>query len=183
MVQPTYRLLFLMLMLGSGHYLLAQQPVKPRLSPLAIASAKYKDSYIKITYGQPQKRGREVFGNLVPYNEVWRTGANEATEITLTRSVYMQGTLVPAGTYSLFSIPNPGHWTIILSKDTGLWGSYNYNPKMDFVRFAVPVASTDNPAYEAFTIMFEQRNNTADLLLLWDTTKIIIPIKFNEPKP
>lgn len=178
-----YRLLILCLLLVSGAQLFAQQAVKPRLSPLAIASAKYKDTYFKITYSQPHKRGREVFGNLIPYNEVWRTGANEATEITLTREAYINGYLVPTGTYSLFSIPNPEAWTIIINKETGLWGSYNYNPKMDFVRFAIPVVSNSNVTYEAFTIIIEQRNNVADLLLLWDNTKIVIPIQFLEPKP
>ncbi|MCU0398742.1 MAG: DUF2911 domain-containing protein, partial [Cyclobacteriaceae bacterium] len=96
-----YRILFVYsFVAGMALSTFAQQAVKPRLSPLAIISAKYKDTYLKITYGQPHKRGREVFGNLVPFNEVWRTGANEATEITLTREVYLAGNLLQAGTYS-----------------------------------------------------------------------------------
>ena len=159
----------------------AQLPVKPRASPLAIASAKYKDTYIKITYSQPHRRGREVFGKLVPYNEVWRTGANEATEITLTREAYIGSLLVPAGTYTLFTIPGEEKWTIILNKENGLWGSYNYNAKLDLLRFEVSV-SANSVSYEAFTIVFDQRNNVAELLLLWDTVKVSIPIQFIEPK-
>lgn len=160
----------------------AQQAVKPRLSPLAIVSSKYKDTYLKITYGQPHKRGREVFGNLVPLNEVWRTGANEATEITLTKEAYFAGNLLQAGTYSLFTIPGPVKWTIIINQETGLWGSYNYNPKLDVLRFEVAAGDTGNTIYEAFTIQLDQRNSLADLILLWDKTKIVIPIQFIEPK-
>ncbi|MFN3840311.1 MAG: DUF2911 domain-containing protein [Cyclobacteriaceae bacterium] len=159
----------------------AQEAVKPRISPLALITMRYKDTYVRITYSQPHKRGRAIFGSLVPYGEVWRTGANEATELTTTRDIIINGTLLPAGNYTLFTIPEKDKWTIILNKDVGLWGSYNYNPKMDALRFEVPVQQTDVP-WEAFTIQFDQRNNMADLLLLWDTAKIVIPIQFLEPK-
>ena len=183
MVQTMYRILFVFsFTAGMALSTFAQQAVKPRLSPLAIISAKYKDTYLKITYGQPHKRGREVFGNLVPFNEVWRTGANEATEITLTREVYLAGNLLQAGTYSLFTIPGPVKWTIIINQETGLWGSYNYNPKLDVLRFEVAAGDTGNTVYEAFTIQLDQRNSLADLILLWDKTKIVIPIQFIEPK-
>lgn len=181
MVQTTYRFLILLFLITSAMAAEAQQAVKPRLSPTAIVTARYKDTYLKLTYSQPHKRGREVFGKLVPFNEVWRTGANEATEFTLTKEAYIGGNLIPAGTYSMFTIPNPEKWTIIINKENGLWGSYNYNQKLDLIRFDVPVA--ENPiAYEAFTIMLDQRNNLADLLLFWDRTKISIPIQFIEPK-
>src|SRR5688572_18614753 len=90
----------------------AQEAVK-RISSLAMTTAKYKDAYIKVVYGQPAKKKREIFGKLVPYDQVWRTGANEATEITLTRDVIIQGKNIPAGTYSLFTIPGATQWTII----------------------------------------------------------------------
>ncbi|MBX2954692.1 MAG: DUF2911 domain-containing protein [Cyclobacteriaceae bacterium] len=182
MVHTTYRILILLFLVLTTEFAAAQQAIKPRLSPTAIITAKYKDTYIKITYCQPHRRGREVFGKLVPFNEVWRTGANEATEITLTREAYIGGNLIPAGTYTLFTIPGQEKWTIIINKENGLWGSYNYNAKLDLLRFDVPVGDTGNTAYEAFTMMFDQRNNVADLLLLWDKTKISIPIQFIEPK-
>lgn len=174
------RLLFLLLTLTSGS-LYAQEAVKPRTSPLALITMRYKDAYVRMTYSQPHKRGREIFGKLVPYGEVWRTGANEATELTTTRDIIVNGTLLPAGNYTLFTIPEKDKWTIIFSKDVGLWGAYNYNPKADALRFEVPVQHTDVP-WEAFTIQFDQRNNVADLLLIWDTVKIVIPIQFIEPK-
>lgn len=155
----------------------AQEEIKVRPSPLAIAAIRYKDAYVKVTYSQPQKRGREIFGKLVPFDQVWRTGANEATEITVTKNVQVHGTLLKAGTYSLFTIPQKDKWTIIINSEVGLWGSYNYNMKLDVMRFDVPVVSAPS-VYESFTMQFDHRNELADLLLLWDKTKVSIPFKF-----
>lgn len=153
------------------------QEAKTRPSPLAITSARYKETYIKITYSQPRKNGREIFGELVPFDKLWRTGANEATELTCTKDILINGFLLKAGTYSLFSIPNQIKWTIIINSDLGLWGSYNYNTKKDVFRFDVPVLTSES-IYEAFTIQLDQKNDVADLLMLWDKTKVSIPIKF-----
>src|SRR5436190_14965129 len=92
------------------------QEVEKRISPVAMTTAKYKDSYIKVTYGQPSKKNRVIFGELVPYNQVWRTGANEATEITFTQDVLIQGKSIPSGTYTIFTIPTLAAWTIIFNK-------------------------------------------------------------------
>lgn len=161
----------------------AQEAVKPRPSPLAIVSARYKDTYLKITYSQPCKRDREVFGQLVPFNQVWRTGANEATEMTITQDLKINGTDLKAGNYSIFTIPEKDKWTIIFNSDLGLWGAYNYNTKMDVLKFDVPVVSLTDVVYESFTIIIDQKNDKADLLMAWDKTKVIIPIQFLEPKP
>jgi Protein of unknown function (DUF2911) len=155
----------------------AQASLKVRPSPLAIAAIRYKDAYVKVTYSQPQKRDREVFGKLVPFDQVWRTGANEATEITVTKNMQIHGTLLKAGTYSLFTIPQKDKWTVIINSEVGLWGSYNYNAKLDVLRFDVPV-SVPPTIYESFTMQFDHRNELADLLLFWDKTKISIPFKF-----
>lgn len=159
-------------------FLFAQEAMESRPSPIALATMRYKDTYVKITYSQPQKRGREIFGGIVPYGKVWRTGANEATEITATRDVVVKGTLLKAGTYSLFTIPEKDKWTIIINRDVGLWGSYNYNQKQDVMRFEVPVAPIPDVTYEPLTLKFNQRNDVADLLILWDRTSISIPLKF-----
>jgi hypothetical protein len=165
------------LVLAATTAAVSQEILKTRPSPLAIASVRYKDAYIKITYSQPLKREREIFGKLVPYGQVWRTGANEATEITLTRDVMINNQLLKAGTYSIFTIPDSDQWTIIINNELGLWGAYNYNEKMDLFRFNVP--TSQNPTfYEAFTITFDQRNEVADLLMMWDKVKITIPVKF-----
>jgi hypothetical protein len=155
----------------------AQEAAKQRPSPLAISAIRFKDAYIKITYSQPEKRAREIFGKLVPFNEVWRTGANEATEITTTKNIQINGTLLKAGTYSIFTIPQKDKWTIIINSEVGLWGAYNYNSKLDVMRFDVPVMQSD-VVYESFTMEFNHRNEVADLLLYWDKTKVSIPVKF-----
>ncbi len=160
----------------------AQEPIKPRPSPLALISARYKDTYLKITYSQPHKHGRELFGKLVPYGTVWRTGANEATELTVTRDIEINGHPLKAGTYSLFTIPDKTSWTIIINSETGLWGSYNYNAKMDVDRFQVPVHLGEE-VYEPFTITIDQKNEKADIFLRWDSVSVGFPIVFLEPKP
>jgi hypothetical protein len=154
-----------------------QENFKPRPSPLSVASMRFRDCYVKIVYSQPLKRGREIFGSLVPFGQVWRTGANEATEITLTKDIMINNQLLKAGTYSIFTIPEKDKWTIIINSDVGLWGSYNYNQTLDVMRFDVPV--TENSGIlEAFTMTFDQRNDVADLLITWDKTKVAVPIKF-----
>jgi hypothetical protein len=169
----------IVLVLGSiGGY--AQESAKPRQSPLGLTTAKYKNTYLKIIFGRPEKKGREIFGGLVPFGQVWRTGANEATEMTATKDFYINGTLLKAGTYSIFTIPDKIKWTVIINKEVGLWGSYNYNEKLDLMRFDVPVLDTGNEAYESFMIHLDQKNDKADLKMTWDHTQIIIPIRFSD---
>lgn len=153
-----------------------------RASPLSVTTSRYKNTYVKIVYSQPQKNGREIFGQLVPYGEVWRTGANEATEITITSDVMVNGKELKAGTYSIFTIPNKTSWTIIFNKDLGLWGSYNYNPKRDELRFDAPVVGL-NEVSEAFIIGIDPLNDKANIFLQWDKTKVAFPVQYKEPKP
>lgn len=155
----------------------AQEALKPRPSPLEMVTMKYEDTYIKITYCRPHKRGRKIFGDLLPFDEVWRTGANEATEITITGSVKLGDQIIKPGTYTLFTIPNKDHWTIILNSELGQWGAYNYNSKLDVIRFDIPVLTTKE-VYEPFTIAFEQKAHSAELVMMWDRTKVTIPIVF-----
>lgn len=151
-----------------------------RESPLSVTASRYKDTYIKIVYSQPQKKGREIFGKLVPYGEVWRTGANETTEITITTDINIGGQALKAGTYSIFTIPNPDSWTIIFNADLGMWGSYNYNPKRDVIRINVYPTSLTEVA-EAFTIAITPMNEKADMVFQWDKTKVTLPIQYPEP--
>jgi len=155
----------------------SQELLKLRPSPLAIASARYQDHYVKVVYSQPQKKKRKIFGGLVPYGEVWRTGANEATEITTAKDIQVHDIILKAGTYSIFTIPHEDKWTIIINADVGLWGAYNYNPQKDVWRFDVPVQISEK-IYDAFTITFDERNEVANLLMMWDNVRVSIPIKF-----
>jgi len=156
----------------------SQEAVKARPSPLAIVTMKYEDSYIKVTYSQPHKRDRKIFGTLVKYGEVWRTGANEATEITLTDNVVIKNDTLMAGTYSIFTIPNEKEWTVIFNKQLGQWGSYNYHEPSDVMRLSVPTEKITEVIFEPFTITFEQKNEEAHMVMMWDDTKVAIPIHF-----
>jgi len=156
----------------------SQEALKPQPSPTAIASMKYKDAYVKITYSRPHKRGRKIFGGLVPYGKVWRTGANEATEITTTSDLLIDADTLHAGTYSIFTIPFEDHWTVIFNNELGQWGAYNYLEKSDEFRIEVPTEKITNTIWEPFTIKFEQQNEKAFLIMMWDRTKLEIPLEF-----
>ncbi len=171
-----------LLFLFTGFNSFSQEAIILRTSPLAIVTSRYKDTYLKIIYSQPLKRGREIFDGVVPYGQVWRTGANEATELTVTKDIIVNGTSLKAGTYSLFTIPEKDNWTIIINSELGLWGSYNYNSKLDVLRFQVPTQSLKDVVYEPFTITIDQKNDKADVLLMWDTVRVSFPIQFIEFK-
>lgn len=166
-----------LLLLLASSLCFGQEVFKPRPSPLAVTAMRFKDAYVKIMYSQPQKRGREIFGKLVPYGQVWRLGANEATEITLTKDILINNQPLKAGTYSMFTIPDKEKWTIIINSDVGLWGAYNYVQTLDVMRFEVSV-NQNNVNFEAFTMQFDQKNELAELLIMWDTVKVSIPFKF-----
>ncbi len=154
-----------------------QNALPPQPSPNAITTLKVEDTYIKITYCRPHKRGRKVFGGMIPYGKIWRTGANEATEMTITKDIIIGGKRLRAGTYSLFSIPNIDEWTVIFNRGLGLWGAYEYDKNQDVVRFNVDVEKT-NKTYQPFTVEFEQTSEITKLLLIWEETKVSIPIQF-----
>ncbi|MGK7396851.1 MAG: DUF2911 domain-containing protein [Candidatus Cyclobacteriaceae bacterium M3_2C_046] len=180
MIKKTGLLITLLLIMTSlATESMAQEALKPRPSPLGLVTMKFEDTYVKITYGRPHKRDREIFGNpdLVPYGKVWRTGANEATEITITEPVTMAGKRVEPGTYTLFTIPEEDQWTIILNEELGQWGSYNYKEDRDVLRFTVPTKETD-VVYEPFTIEFNQSDDSADIQMMWDQTMVEIPLEF-----
>ncbi len=178
-------LFLLALLINSTSF--AQEALKPRPSPMYVATVKYqmdesdKITYVKVTYCRPAKKGRTIFGNgddvLVPYGQVWRTGANEATEITFTRDVKVGGKKMKAGTYTIFSIPEKDKWTIIFNNELGQWGAYSYNPTNDVLKIDAMVEQMEE-VYEPFTIEFELQDNIANMVFIWDTTKAYFPIEF-----
>jgi len=170
-------ILILLISIFTSQQILAQEAVKARLSPLEIVTVKYESTYIKVTYGRPHKKGREIFGELVPYGKVWRTGANEATEITLTQDVQVNNKKLKAGTYTVFSIPQKDHWKVIFNSDLGQWGSYNYNPDQNVLEIDAEVTEIDD-TYDPFTIEFQLQDDKAYLLMMWDKTKASFTIKF-----
>jgi len=142
---------------------------KPLLSPRAFV----KTADINISYGQPSKRDREIFGALVPYGEVWRAGANEATEITFKKDMMFGGTAVPAGTYSLFAIPNENQWTIILNGQLGQWGAFEYDKykSKDAAHVDVPVQKLGKVQEK---LVYEVKKDT--LKISWDKTSVSVPV-------
>ncbi|MEP6845985.1 MAG: DUF2911 domain-containing protein [Panacibacter sp.] len=130
----------------------------------------------RIVYSRPQKTGREIFGGIINYGQIWRIGANEATEIEFFRNVKIDGKIIAKGRYTMYAICKDDNWTIILNKEKDVWGLY-YNTTKDVIRTDVPVTNTEKMT-EAFTMYFEDVNGGTNLVIMWDTVKVIVPIKF-----
>ncbi len=149
---------------------------EPRLSPLQLVRTQLGDTYIKVHYSSPRRRGRKIFGELVPYGELWRTAANEATELTITGDIRIHDQLVSAGTYSLFSIPEETQWTLIFNRGLGQNGTSQYTEEMDVHRIIVPVMRLDE-VREAFTIFFEENpEGGLNMMIEWDRTQVMVEL-------
>lgn len=127
----------------------------------------------RILYSRPQLKGRNIFGGEVKYNEVWRLGANEATELELFKNAVIGGKKIPKGRYTLYCIPTENKWTLIINKDNYSWGSFIYKSDKDVARIDVPVQKITEPV-EALTIYFEN----SSLVVMWDTIKVNVPVSF-----
>ncbi|MCO5050711.1 MAG: DUF2911 domain-containing protein [Verrucomicrobiae bacterium] len=148
----------------------------PAPSPTSTLKQRVGLTDIEIVYSRPGVKDREIFGGLVPYGKVWRTGANSATRISFSTDVKLNGHDVPAGAYELFTIPDENEWTIIINKGTGQWGAFQYDEKQDFLRFKVKPRQRAR-SVETFTIGISNiRDEYATISLAWDKTSI--PIKF-----
>jgi hypothetical protein len=152
-----------------------------RPSPPASAQCKFPDGKaIKIDYSSPRVKGRKIFGTsseqaLVPYGQIWRTGANESTTFVTDANVSIGGKAVPAGSYTLFTIPKADEWTLVISKKTGEWGTDYPGEKEDLVRVAMKV-SKNGPPLENFLIGFDQGGNKCKLQIEWETTVASVDI-------
>ncbi|NGM60710.1 DUF2911 domain-containing protein [Sphingobacterium sp. SGG-5] len=137
---------------------------------------------VTLTYQRPNANGRLVFGGLVPYGQVWRTGANNIPNLTFEEEVRIEGHTVPAGTYGLFTVPNKNEWTIILSKNPKQWGAYQYKETEDLLRFNVK-PQTVTKKVETFTIGFENVTPKSTLVTLaWENTKVGFNITVDQSK-
>lgn len=149
-------------------------------NPVDIAYLKpknYSKPLIKVVYSRPVKKSEKVFGEQVPYNKIWRTGANEATEVKFYNDVKIGNKIVKAGVYSLHTIPGEKEWTVILNTKVDTWGTVFYNPEKDVVRIKVPVKK--GRPIDIFSIAFKQNYNDTFMVLAWDTTRVGIPIETN----
>src|SRR6266436_1468585 len=161
----------LMAVLGS-----AQMDKASRPSPAAKASCALADGKtVTVEYSSPRAKGRKVYGELVPYGDVWRAGANEATTFVATADLMVGGSHVPAGSYTIFTIPNKDKWTLIISKKTGEWGTDYPGPSEDLARIDMK-ASTLPAATENFTIAFDKTSGGCALRMDWETTRASVDI-------
>ncbi|MHA7128501.1 DUF2911 domain-containing protein [Algoriphagus namhaensis] len=165
-------LLSVALLLGIFPLLFGQQLQMPQASPSAQLAQKIGLTDVTVTYSRPSMKGRKIFGTLVPYGEIWRTGANAATKLSFSTEVEIGGQKLSAGDYALYSIPGKSEWTIILSKNTDLWGAMGYSADDDVVRFTVKPTKTGKK-YETFEITFNNMtDNSADLSMKWEDTGV-----------
>ncbi|WP_207491876.1 DUF2911 domain-containing protein [Aridibaculum aurantiacum] len=183
------KLLLLLSVVMFGQYAMAQQkPTELDKSPLDVSyyPANYPilkmrgqvagDPSARILYSRPQKKGRSIFGEEVKYNEVWRMGANEATEIEFFKNATVAGKKISKGRYSMFCIPTENKWTIIFNKDNYNWGGFMYRADRDALRVDVPV-QRNTEVVEALTMYFENAGNSS-MVILWDDLKVAVPVTF-----
>lgn len=150
----------------------------PRVSPNATMSQTIGVTEVEMTYGRPSVRGRDIFGGLVPFDEVWRTGANEATTISFSTPVRIEGNALDAGTYGFFTVPGPDQWTLIFNETAEQWGAYNYDSGSDALRVQVE----PEPAPKREMMSFYVHNvtdSTATAFLHWNETRVPFEISVN----
>ncbi|WP_129716882.1 DUF2911 domain-containing protein [Pedobacter sp. SYP-B3415] len=183
--------LFLVLLFSAGALFTSAQETKfPILDsspadilyyPLNAAKDKSANSgpVVRVLYSRPQKKGREIFGVLEQFGNVWRVGANESTEIRFYKSVRLNGKKVAKGTYSLFAIPQKDKWTIIINRQTDRWGAFSYDPSKDVLRTDISVRKSAK-VIQALSMTFEDTAAGANLIIGWDETIVAVPLSFKK---
>lgn len=151
-----------------------EQP-KVRVSPKAEVMQTVGVTEVRIDYSRPGVKGRVIWGELVPFGQVWRAGANEATKFTFTSDVYINGKVLKAGAYSFFAIPEPDEWTLIFNKVADQWGAFEYNEAEDALRLKVNPIENNFQEWLTYTIT-RTSDNTADIQLEWENLKLSIDL-------
>ncbi len=151
-------------------------------SPEGEAVFSHDDLSIKVIYNRPYKKGREIFGGLVPFEKVWRTGANEATTFETNRDLIIEGETLKAGKYTLWTIPRQASWTVIFNSEYGQWGinskgEANRDPSRDVLTVDV-LSVQQNQVFEQFTIAFEKTGEDGEMVFMWDNTLVAVPFSF-----
>ncbi len=161
----------------------AQSTMPPAASPRDTARGTVGNVRVLVDYGRPSKKGRAIFAadGLVPLGQVWRTGANAATTLVTSDDLMVGTTRLPAGTYTLYSVPGPTQWQLVINKQTGQWGTV-YDAARDFAR--VPMTVTKVPATEQFTVSIDTTPNHAagSLTFRWDTTEAAVMLRPATPR-
>lgn len=153
----------------------------PPLSPDDSAAIELNDLKLKVEYNRPSKRDREIFGALVPFDKVWRTGANEATTFSTNKDLIIQGMLLPKGKYTLWTVPTANSWKVMFNSGQYKWGVDEkmepmWDPNYDVIELELPTQKLGDTV-EKFTIAFDNTTGSLKLTLAWDTTKIEVPIQ------
>jgi hypothetical protein len=147
-----------------------------RPSPAASASCDLGGGKsVKTDYSSPRMKGRKVYGGLVPFGQVWRTGANEATTFVTSADITVGGTTVPAGSYTIFTVPNADKWSLVISKGTGEWGTDYPGAGKDLARVDMKVAKLPSPV-ENFTIAYDKAGSGCTMRIDWETTRASVDI-------
>ncbi|HNI10726.1 MAG TPA: DUF2911 domain-containing protein [bacterium] len=168
------------LFLAAAFSLNAQQISTPRPSPRATVSQTVGVTEMTVSYHRPGVKGRTIWGELVPYGQVWRAGANESTTISFSDDVTIEGQKIPAGLYGIQMIPEANEWIVILTKDAKLWGSFNYKPENDAVRIKVKPTSAE--MIERLRYSFEDVNDNSTVLTMqWEKLKVAFKIETDTP--
>lgn len=172
-----------------GSQLVIGQSKTPQLDKSPLDISYYPDNYpllriqekakeplvARIVYSRPQKNGRAIFGNLIEYGKLWRLGANEATEIEFFQPVKIRNYKLKKGRYTIYAIPDSSKWTIILNRETDIWGSFKYDKLKDIMRVDVPAEKM--PVTEEYLSMYFEKTTTGFALqVTWDDVKISLPI-------
>lgn len=178
-MKKTLLIVSLIIAVGLAGFFILRKYTKT-FSPATVAEYHQNGIDVEVNYSRPGKKGRFIFGReqdnaLVPYGKVWRTGANEATLITIGEGVIFAGKPVDAGTYSLWTIPDQSSWKVILNRETGQWGT-NYNDGQDFLTSEVRIRVSPK-AEELFRIYFQEQPKGINMILSWDQTEAIVPIQ------
>lgn len=147
-------------------------------SPMAVSIIRNADNspMARVIYSRPKMRGRQIFDDLVPYGEIWRTGANEATELRLYNAMRVNKHLIPAGTYTLYTIPNKKYWTVILNEKEKAWGTFDYSSALDVLRIKVIVQEAAAPI-EDFSMAFQPHKNGANLFIGWENVFVELQLR------
>mgnify|MGYP000238780245 FL=1 len=178
------RILILLSIVAIGLFLYShfvENIFSPRLSPKDTVEFKLNDLKLEVFYNRPSKKEREVFGALVPFNQVWRTGANEATTFETNQMLEISGMPLPKGKYTLWTVPKDTIWTVIFNSKQYDWGVDNemkplWDPNYDVLNIDIPVQKL-NATVEQFTIAFDNSTDNLFLTMAWDDTKIAVPLK------
>ncbi len=178
------RLLILLSIIALGLFLYSafvENIFESRLSPKDTVEFKLNDLKMKVFYNRPYKKGRDIFGGLVPYNQVWRTGANEATTFETNQPLEVNGLALPAGKYTLWTVPKDSTWSVMFNSKQYSWGvnaemKPMWDPNYDVLNVEVPTQKLDHTV-EQFTIAFDNSTDNLSLTMAWDDVKVAVPLK------